>query len=639
MKQKTHRLYHPDSNCRFIAKFVIYLLLVSAHSYSNPIKTTALLDMDIEDLANIRVTTVSKKEEPLSQAAASIYVITNEAIRRSGAYTLPEVLRLAPNLLVAKMDSNRYAISARGFNSSTANKLQVLIDGRIVYTPLYSGVFWDAQDTLLQDIERIEVISGTGGTLWGVNAVNGVINIITKKSSGTQGGFVHVGGGNVAQNVTVRQGGYVDDDKSYRLYGKFNQWNNSTRVNGENAHEEWDRWQIGFRTDWDYTHDSISIMGDTYQNTIGQATVSDQRNSGANILAHWKRKLTNSSDINVKFYLDNTQRESPGVFTEDLDIVNIDFQHSFHMKHASDWVWGGEYRSIDDHVDNSAVLAFLPAERKLYRSHLFLQHQRDIFNQWTLTLGGTAITGTYIDEDILPNMKLAWRASENRFLWVNLARSIRAPSRIDKDFYVGGSPPYLLAGGPDFRSEVANTIEIGLRETRQSWSYTLVGLYSEYDYLRSLDPTPGGAYVIGNGIEGKVSGIEALLNYEFSSSWSLEAGALTLDEKFEGENLALSRPGNDPSYQWQIRSKWNMHTNHWLDLSVRRVSELSFPVIPAYTAVDAHYGWLLHSDIELSVNLRNIFDPFHPEFSSGGTQASNSVQVEREIYVSLMVKL
>lgn len=624
----------------FTIKIIVCLSSLSAPTYSNTLKTTALLDISIEDLANVKVTSVSKQEESLSNAAASIYVITSDAIRRAGIHSLPEALRLAPNLQVAKIDSNRYAISARGFNSSTANKLQVLIDGRIIYTPLYSGVFWDSQDILLQDIERIEVISGPGGTLWGVNAVNGVINVITKKSSRTQGRFVEVSGGNIVQHIALRQGGYLDDNKSYRIYGKFNQENDSIRHDGQNAKDEWDRWQIGFRTDWDYAKDNFTIMGNTYQNSIDQASMSELHNSGTNLLTRWNKILDKTSDIQFQLYFDNTQRESPGIYAEDLNIVNIDFQHSFIDTAAGKWIWGGEYRVMDDHVTNSNALAFLPPERNLYRSHLFIQHQRDIVYQWQLTLGGTMTYGTYIGEDFLPNIKLARNITRDGFLWVNLARSIRAPSRIDRDFYISGNPPYLLAGGPNFRSEKADTIEIGWRETKQLWSYSLVGFYSEYDYLRSLDPVPGGGYVIGNGNKGDVSGIETSVNYKFSPSWSLDAGALILDESFEGDNLALARPGNDPDHQWQLRSKWNIDSHHWLDVSVRRVGELSFPAIPAYTAVDAHYGWMLQRDMELSLALRNMFDPYHPEFASGsGAQASNPIQVEREIYLSLMVKL
>jgi len=640
MEQKKYLFCFCYKKNNLLMKLVIYTSCLFAASFHILLKASTLLDLSIEDLANIKVTTVSKQEESLSKASASIYVITNDAIRRAGVHTLPEALRLAPNLQVAKIDSNRYAISARGFNSSTANKLQVLIDGRIVYTPLYSGVFWDSQDILIQDIERIEVISGSGGTLWGVNAVNGVINVTTKKTSQTQGSLVSAGGGNIVQHIALRQGGKLDNNKSYRIYGKFNQENSSKRYDQQNAKDAWDRWQVGFRTDWNYEKSNFTLMGDTYQNSIDQASNSNLQNSGTNLLARWNKTIDKDSDIRLQFYLDNTQRKSPDVYKEDLNIANIDFQHSFTSGASGSWIWGGEYRFMADKVENSAVLAFLPSERDLYRSHLFVQHQRNIFQQWQVTLGGTVTSGTYINEDFLPNIKLSWNISDEKFLWINLAQSIRAPSRIDRDFYVGGTPPYLLAGGPDFRSEVADTVEIGWRETNQSWSYSFVGFYSQYDHLRSLDPIPGGTYVIGNGNKGNVSGIESSFNYKVTPSWSLEAGATILEEEFEGENLALAPPGNDPDYQWQLRSKWNINTHHWLDVSVRSVDELSFTEISSYTAVDAHYGWMLDRDLELSLTIRNMFDPYHPEFASGsGAQALNPVQVEREIYLSLMVKL
>src|SRR6267378_4239899 len=324
----------------------------------------ALKHLTLDQLMNIEVMSVSRRPERLFETPSAIQVITQDDIRRSGATSLPEALRLASNLQVAQVDSRQWAISARGLNSTTANKLLVLIDGRTVYTPLFSGVFWDVQDTLLEDIERIEVISGPGGTLWGSNAVNGVINIITRRSQDTKGGLVSLGAGTKERGAGVRYGAKLGEDATFRVYGKGVNRDPLTVGNGTGVQDWWSKAQMGFRADWGRGSDALTLQGDGYTGTIAQVG-DDKSISGANLLGRWNRTLQDGSTLQVQGYFDRTRRIFPGIFGELLDTYDIEAQHRFQVGARHEIVWGGGYRMMHDAVTNSAVLAFLPNVRVL----------------------------------------------------------------------------------------------------------------------------------------------------------------------------------------------------------------------------------------------------------------------------------
>ena len=300
--------------------------------------------MSIEELADIEISSVSKKKESLSDAAAAIFVITQEDIRRSGYTSIPEVLRLAPNLQVARVDSSQYAITARGFNSTTANKLLVLIDGRTVYTPLFSGVFWDVQDVMLQDIERIEVISGPGGALWGSNAVNGVINIITRSAHATQGALLSAGVGTEERGGAARYGGKLNENTAFRVYAKGFERDGTETASGTDVHDRWHKQQAGFRLDSGGEGDKVTLQGDIYDGEQDQLVNSDKTISGANFLGRWNRALGGDDNLQIQAYFDRTRRDYPGLFREQLDTYDLDIQHRFGWGDDHDIVWGGGYR-------------------------------------------------------------------------------------------------------------------------------------------------------------------------------------------------------------------------------------------------------------------------------------------------------
>src|SRR5690242_8892434 len=316
--------------------------------------------LSVEELMNVEVTSVSKRAEKLSQTASAIQVITQEEIRRSGASSLPEALRLATNLQVAQIDSRQWAISARGFNSTSSNKLLVLIDGRAVYTPLFSGVFWDVQDVPLADIDRIEVISGPGATLWGANAVNGVINIITKDANDTQGLLLSGGGGTELRGFgAARYGGALGTHGHYRIYGGGFGRDPTALPNGQDAKDDWHLGQGGVRVDWDAsTNSHFAVQGDLYDGRIAQPTASDIAVSGGNVMAKWSRTISETATLAAQLYYDRTHRNIPGTFGEDLDTYDVDLQHQIRLGTRHNVVWGLGYRLINDHVANSAALAF-----------------------------------------------------------------------------------------------------------------------------------------------------------------------------------------------------------------------------------------------------------------------------------------
>lgn len=597
--------------------------------------------LSLEELGNIHITSVSKKEERLADAAASIYVITDEDIRRSGARSLPEVLALAPNLLVAQINASQYAISARGFNSSTANKLLVMIDGRTVYTPLYSGVFWDAQDLLLLDIQRIEVISGPGGTLWGANAVNGVINVITKRSADTQGDLVHGISGNAGSSLSFRHGGSLDDHRgAYRVYGQLGQGSHTVRADGQVVPDAWERAQFGFRSDWHMDQNDFTVQGDAYHGTAEQVAPGRQRDSGANLLARWNHLMADGSTLRVQTYLDHAARDIPGTVKEKLNTLDLDVQYLMPETDGKQWIWGGGYRVSDDDVGNTDMLAFLPAQRRLHWANLFVQQERTLTPDLKLTIGSKLESNHYTGLEFLPNLKLAWKPGAYHFFWASLSRAVRAPARIDAEIFIPGKPPYQLAGGPGFRSEIANTLELGMRaQLGQKISYSLVGFHSEYDHLRSLDKMGNGVFILDNRISGRMDGLEATFSYRATPSWLMTASALMLNESFHGPFLALSSPGNDPKRQWTITSKWDINASMQADVSLRNVSQLSLPAVAAYTSVDARYGWRISKNIELAVSGKNIFEPRHQAFVSGqSNQIINPIQIERSFNVAMTAR-
>ncbi|MFO1397324.1 MAG: TonB-dependent receptor [Burkholderiales bacterium] len=585
----------------------------------------SLADLSLEQLTNIVVTSVSRRAQSLADAPASVYVITHDEIHRSGVTSLPEALRLAPNLQVARADTNQYAITARGFNNVLANKLLVMIDGRTVYSPLFSGTFWEAQDVLLEDIDRIEVISGPGATLWGANAVNGVINILTRDADQTQGTLLAAGGGNTEYGGVARYGGKGGNGVAWRAYAKSVRRDNSEFANGTPITDASTHTQAGFRIDHDDATQERTLQGDAYTSDIDQVP-SSRTVRGANLLARWSARLRDGALARVQAYYDYTYRDHPGTFRESLSTFDLEAQYGTRVAAIHEIVAGAGYRVARDRVTNSRQQAFLPADRTLAWANLFAQDQVALATDVDLVVGAKLETNVYTDVEFLPNVRLAWRPAPNHIVWAAASRAVRSPARIDRDLYLPGVPPYVIAGNETFDAEIANVYELGYRaQLASTFSLTVTIFTTDYDRLRSLHPQAGGA-VWANDIEGTNTGVEAWASWRVLPAWLLTGGITGLRERWKVKPGAVDiggfgQLGNDPAMQWNARSSWDITPTLALDVMARGVSALPAPAVPAYTAVDARLAWRPTRSFEVSLTGQNLCDPRHAEWGAAPNRA------------------
>lgn len=597
---------------------LLFLTTIPAKSYcaSTGAPSQVLMGMSIEELSDIEITSISKNEIPLSKAPASLFVITHVDIRRSGANTIPEALRLAPNLSIAQINAYDYAISSRGFNSKTSNKLQVLIDGRIVYTPLYSGVFWDAQDVAMDDIDRIEVTSGPATTIWGGNAVNGVINIVTKSAKETQGSHIHLTSGPDKDSAYVRYGGTIGQKTNYRIYYKANEQQPSS----DTSLDAWHRHQLGFTSNWQNSGSSIALSGDAYDGKLGQAQFDDKVVSGFNLMAQYQYKLKHGSLLRLKSYIDYTKRMHPNVFQEALRNYYMEFDYltTYHDRHNLQW--GGEYRMGDDQTTSPGLLAFLPNDKKMEWMALFAQDEYHYRENIRITTGIRVEENPYTGVEWMPTLRIAWNRSNNQLIWTSLSQAIRTPSRIDTEFFIPGEAPYQLMGNPDFESEIATTYQIGIRQSHQShFNFSGTVYATHYDKLRSIEPVEGAGATLGNGLSAKSLGVELWGNWQVTDAWRLRSGLFRQDIKFYFPDQRIDAPseeGNNPSWQLIIQSELNIDNNKELDFFFRRVNHLNSPAVPAYSALDVRAAWWLTSATEISFKVSNAIGQDHGEFGS-----------------------
>jgi iron complex outermembrane receptor protein len=599
-----------------------------------------LADLSLEQLSNIEVTSVSGRAESLRSAAASIFVISAQDIRRSGALTLPEVLRLAPNLQVAQVSAGQYAISARGFNNPIANKLLVLIDGRTVYSPLFSGVFWDANDVMLEDVERVEVISGPGGTLWGANAVNGVINVITRPASATRGSLVSVARSPAGGREAVRHAMAIGADTWLRVYGLAADRDNTRLASGAERRDASTRRQIGFRGDWDGGASQVTLQGELYREA-GDAPASnlaaDQH--GGHLLARWSARAASGTAYTVQGYYDLADRDEDTVFRNRVQTADLQFTAQPRVERGQ-LLMGGGWRTAYDQNDPTALVLFDPVKRRLSWSNLFAQYQMPVGQRWELTTGLKAERNSYTGLEYLPNLRLALRHSPQSTTWVGLSRVVRAPARIDRDFFFPGRAPFFIAGGPNFRSETANVIELGQRgQVGPALSYSVTAFQQYYKGLRAGIPGRLPAQP-ENQIQGPARGVEAWSNWQVAPDWQLAAGVSTLRKQLRftsgaSDTASIPNLGNDPSHQWNLRSSWNLWPGSELDVMVRRVGSLPTPQVPAYTAVDARFAVQLNPSVRVALLGRNLLDRRHTEFEP----AAAASQLERRWWLQVSLQL
>jgi len=424
------------------------LVPVSLHAGNSSTTSSDLTRMTLEQLMDIQVTSVSKGEKDFSKAPSAIFVLTQEDLRRSGVNTIPEALRMVPGVQVAQIDSSTWAITARGFNSRFANKLLVLIDGRSVYTHVFAGVFWDEQDLVLEDVERIEVIRGPGGTLWGANAVNGVINIITKNAHETLGGQVSAGGGNLDKFIgSIRYGEKIGENAAVRVWGKYYNRNNLDDLQGNSAPDEFEAGRGGMRLDWDASEsNSFTFQGDVMvgelagktSNAVNSLTfapttadlVGDSKVRTANFLTRWKHRISDTSDTTLQLYYNRDHRDGRNLKALLVDTYDLDFQHRFQLGNQHEILWGLGHRFIHDSFENSIGISCFPDSNLNYISNAFIQDKISLIeNELLLTLGSKFSVNNFTGFEFQPSARLAWTPNDKHTVWTSVSRAVRTPGR------------------------------------------------------------------------------------------------------------------------------------------------------------------------------------------------------------------
>jgi len=679
MNQQTNKVRHR-------LRAVSWMMAVAALLLVSPTRGLAadldLTEMSLTDLLDVEVTSVAKKPQSLSQTAAAVYVVTQEEIRRSGVTTIPDALRLVPGMNVAQIDANKWAISARGFNGRFSNKLLVLIDGRSIYTPLFSGVFWDIQDTMLDDIDRIEVIRGPGATVWGANAVNGVINIITRTAAETQGGLVSVGGGTEERGfAAVRYGGALPDTRGhYRVYAKSFDRDGGVDAAGNDAADDWRAVRAGFRIDWTSTGpDTLTLQGDLYDGTSGetvaepladplriQVTDGDEEVSGGNLLLRWTRMSGPLPALTVQLYYDRAARTSRLIDVV-RDTVDLDLQHRIvHGRH--DLIWGAGYRHTEDDGSNTVAAALDPSARKYDLWSAFLQDEVALGGDLHLTVGTKVEHNEFSGWEVQPGARILWTPTPSQTVWASVARAVRTPSRADADTRlttvenVGDPrnpfpvPEVITYGGrDDFDSEGLVAYEAGYRaHATTRTAIDVAAFYDDYDHLRSLNggvPScePGGTYPMcgppisdravipiqfANDLHGESYGVELSGEWQVVDRWRLSATYTYLEIFLHADDatvLTEDEEERSPNNQMTLHSALALSHHSDLDLWLRYVDDVTDFDIPDYLTADARVAWRPSPAWEVSIVGRNLLDDRHPEFFSE-LRDIRAVEVVRSVY-------
>lgn len=596
------------------------------------LRSADLAELSLEELANLEISSVSRRRESIAGAPSSVYVITAEDIRRSGATTLAEVLRLAPNLQVAQADTVQYAITARGFNNTIGNKLLVLIDGRSIYTPLYSGVFWDMQEVVLENIERVEVISGPGATTWGVNAVNGVINVITKNSEETQGSLLSAQAGNEERGFAARWGGNAGPDLSFRINGSYRNWGNTLLSDGTPAQDGFERGQVGFRADWRGVGQQAFVHGRAVSGESGPRVsptagpISRLSYTGASLMAHWTRELGEDDSLHIHASWSHIDHENVTRFVPQTDIYDIDLTHRI-TSASHRVVWGAGLRHATDTFRPGLVAVFMPESRELDWQYAFVQDDMALADRFRFIAGLRLEWNDYTGLEYLPNLRLAWEAGDNELLWAAYSRAVRSPSRFDRDVFLPAEPPFLVTGGPDFRSEIADVYELGYRGRMPRLNFSATLFYHDWDELRSGTPAPPPLFIVNN-IRGESYGLETWATWQVLPFWRVNGGFWAMEKDLEFEPGTSDTAGtdnptlhNDPGYQLLLGMQLDVSDELEMDLHLRHVDDLDVQPVPAYTELNARLAWLIREDLELSLIGRNLLHARHPEFGSVSTRS------------------
>jgi iron complex outermembrane receptor protein len=608
---------------------------------------------------NINITSVSKKEQKTSQAPGAIFVINQDDIRRSGALNIPDLLRMVPGLDVAQIDAGKWAISARGFNGQYSDKLLVLVDGRTVYTPIFAGVFWDSQNVPLDTIERIEVIRGPGAAVWGSNAVNGVINIITQNAGDTQGGYLSAGIGNIATgSETLRYGGKIRGLGAYRVYAEGFHYDSLPTLEGLAGEDDWRLVHGGFRADSVLSaKDSLTTEGEAYQGDAGEMATTPisltppetetvalhDVYSGWNLLSRWSHTISPRSQTSLQIYFDRTIRGDT-TYALGVNTFDIDFQHHVAVGTRQDMVWGIGYRLSSDETSPTLRIVFTPQNRNLHLFSSFVQDEITVRpERLQLSLGARVEHNDYTGFGFQPSARMVWTPDSKNMVWAAISSADRTPSRSDTDIRVNyaalpgpGNMPMLVSlfGDPNFKNERLTAFEVG---HRNSWTSTLsidsTIFYNRYRDLVSVEPGAAGIETnpapthllvpsyFSNGLYGETHGLELFANWKAASFWTLSPGyaffSLHLHPFAGSQDFtdAAGTEGGTPDHQAQLRSSVTLPHNLQWNASAYFVNRLPAVSIPSYTRADTGLIWHAGERVSLSVEGQNLSKSLHPEYA------------------------
>ncbi len=615
-----------------------------------------VLKLSLPELMQLRITSVTKTEQELSHAPAAIFVLTGEDIRRSGVSSIPEALRMVPGISVAKLDNNTWGITSRGLKGRQqfANKLLVLMDGRTVYTSLFSGVHWDSQDTVLHDIDRIEVIRGPGASVWGANAVNGVINIITKSSAETQGLHAEATVGTEDKGLmSLRYGGEINDETSYRVYGKYQNRDSSYVSSSQQGHDDYDSGQLGFRIDSNLDPKSLlTLQGDFYDSDAERSTTAfrsmsatapstireTQDTSGGNLLARWKKETQDLGRFTLQAYYDRTHRDNSS-FGDERDTYDVDFQHSFEPFDGNEFIWGAGYRVIDTEITyDSFVNSFRKKNRTDKIGNLFFQDQITLIpEELELWIGTKVEHNSYSGWEVQPNVRGTWHPHKQHVLWASVSRAVRTPSQADEDLRVNVAValPLLVSNIPqqDLDSEVLYAYETGYRfEVLKELSFDLALFYNDYHTLQSFEepplvpeaePAPPHllkALVTDRKSEGYTIGGEASAQWQASEVWRLSSSYSYISTHISPRSSSTDPSDNDrwrdvPKHQLRVGSLLNLPYQLEFDTQIYAIGNVIDSDVDSYTRVDLRLGWKPEAldGLDLSIGVQNLTDGHHVE--------------------------
>ena len=635
------RLQGAGAGFALTAAGLILLVAPARAQQPDSLSPSALKRLSLEQLMDVEVISVSRRPEKLSSTASAIQVITGEDIRRAGASSIPEALRLATNLQVAQVNASQWAVSARGFNNVLANKLLVLIDGRTIYTPLYSGVFWDVQDPPLESIDRIEVVSGPGGALWGANAVNGVINIITKSARETQGLYAEGGGGTELQGFgEVRYGARIPSGPAVRVYGMGFGRSSTALTTGGDAQDSWSLGEGGFRMDWDASAaDGVTLQADYYDGRPDPDGGSSIIARGGNAIGRWARKLSEGAGLQVQAYFDRTWRDFRNGFTEGLSTYDVDAQHRFPLGRRQEVVWGLSARLMDHKTENLPLFAFEPAHRTLHRYSAFVQDEIELIpERLSLTLGSKFEHNDYTGFEVQPSVRLAWSPLDRHTVWAAVSRAVKTPSRLDRDFVLSLAPGIPIIDQSDLQSEEVLATELGWRaQLEAKLTASISTFYNDYDNIRTAEPGPppfGIPITFGNGVRGHTYGAELAAVYQATGRWRLRGGYTFLKKDLSlkpGSNDAngATAESDDPEHQFLVQSMTDLPGRVQVDAVLRLVDELPDPRVPGYGELDVRLAWKPIERLELSVAGQNLLHDEHAEFIPSSPSPR---RIERAVY-------